>query len=724
MKTHYSVTELLELELDGLPKSQKGLDKFLTRNNWKYREVPSRGKGGIRREYEPNANFKNLIISKVLKSKNLTATVELETGLTEINPSQPIQSANQLSNWQREIAENRLYVVRFLQQQVNQGAQITRTIEQFITDATIRKLSPELQEAVSKANAKSGDSRVVSRRTVIDWVSTVKAAEEKNINAISVLAPKERAKKDIPDWAEPLLKLWAKPQKPTLAACLELLPSYYSGKQPSYTQAWGFIKKLGAVSREKGRMGSRDIKNIKGFIRRDSSDLLPADVYTADGHCFDAEVAHPLHGKPFRPEITAILDVASRKMVGWSVSLSESSWAVLDAIRMCATLHGIPAMFYVDNGSGYKNDVLTAQGRGVLSRLNITVSHALPYNSQGKGVIERSHKTLWVNAAKNLPTYIGKDMDAEASQIVHKITRKEIVKFGQTKALISWADFMVVAAGVVDAYNNKPHRSLKRITDSVTVKKRHQTPNEAWAEHGELPSIHRVDDWDAEDLFRPYEERKVLRCEVRIFNNIYYSKVLEEYHEDMVLVGYDIHNAEKIIVRNLDGQFICHAIWNANKRDYFPKAVVEQAREKRAKGRLDRLAVKQQEVMEELNPQRVIEHIEQQTVITFPNRQLRSDAEIFAEIEAIPVQQIEEFKPKYVLPTEVEAVPTISSDDQIYRWMSLDQSILAGKSVSADDKEFWGAFQLSRKFKRLCNEDQQLQQHLKETEQLRSAIGL
>ncbi|ESK57559.1 hypothetical protein [Acinetobacter tjernbergiae] len=273
MKTHYSVTELLELELDGLPKSQKGLDKFLTRNNWKYREVPSRGKGGIRREYEPNANFKNLIISKVLKSKNLTATVELETGLTEINPSQPIQSANQLSNWQREIAENRLYVVRFLQQQVNQGAQITRTIEQFITDATIRKLSPELQEAVSKANAKSGDSRVVSRRTVIDWVSTVKAAEEKNINAISVLAPKERAKKDIPDWAEPLLKLWAKPQKPTLAACLELLPSYYSGKQPSYTQAWGFIKKLGAVSREKGRMGSRDIKNIKGFIRRDSSDL-------------------------------------------------------------------------------------------------------------------------------------------------------------------------------------------------------------------------------------------------------------------------------------------------------------------------------------------------------------------------------------------------------------------------------------------------------------------
>jgi hypothetical protein len=30
---------------------------------------------------------------------------------------------------------------------------------------------------------------------------------------------------------------------------------------------------------------------------------------------------------------------------------------------------------------------------------------------------------------------------------------------------------MVVAADVVDAYNNKPHRSLKRITDPVTLKK-------------------------------------------------------------------------------------------------------------------------------------------------------------------------------------------------------------------------------------------------------------
>jgi putative transposase len=68
-----------------------------------------------------------------------------------------------------------------------------------------------------------------------------------------------------------------------------------------------------------------------------------------------------------------------------------------------------------------------------LSRLNITVSHALPYNSQGKGVIERSHKTLWVNAAKNLPTYIGKDMDAEAVKSSTKSHERKLVNLVKQK---------------------------------------------------------------------------------------------------------------------------------------------------------------------------------------------------------------------------------------------------------------------------------------------------
>jgi putative transposase len=68
------------------------------------------------------------------------------------------------------------------------------------------------------------------------------------------------------------------------------------------------------------------MKNIKPFVRRDISQLQPNDVWTADGHTFDAEVQHPMHGRPFRPEITAIIDVATRRIIGWSVGLAESVW--------------------------------------------------------------------------------------------------------------------------------------------------------------------------------------------------------------------------------------------------------------------------------------------------------------------------------------------------------------------------------------------------------------
>ena len=609
MELFYSIQELVELQSNiqnpQYPNNRQGFEYRAKKEQWEFIEEKSIGRNGSKKKFRiplglalDIQNYLKPIQStqqKIVSNKNEVQKTTVET--------------SSLMNWQREVAENRLFIVRYLQQQINQGCKKTPMIQKFIEQAAEGTLPTEMQEAVTKANAKSGENRTISRRSIFDWMKAVDDAEQHKIAVISVLAPKQRAIQ-IPSWAGELLRLWGQPQKPTLTVCLEQLPQYLDANVecPSYAQAYRFLnEKMGKVDVMRGRMGKREIKNIQPFIRRDTSLLLPTDVYTADGHCFDAEVAHPMHGKPFRPEITSIIDVATRRLVGWSVSLSESSWCVLDAIRMSATECGIPAIFYVDNGSGYKNDMLKAQGRGVMARLNTEVSHALPYNSQAKGMIERSHQTLWVKAAKNLPTYIGKDMDSEASNVVFKLTRNEIKRFGASKALMSWVDFIAYAAQVVEQYNNRPHSGLKRITDPATLKKRYQTPLEAWNEALEQGApIDRVEDWDAEDLFRPYEERKVRRGEIEIFGNRYFSKDLEQHHGLNVLVGYDIHDAEKVTVRNLDGQFICHALWNANKRSYFPKAVIEQVREKRAQGRLDRLAVKQREVMQEMNPQKVI----------------------------------------------------------------------------------------------------------------------
>ena len=705
MKTHYSIADLLALELNGFPTTRRGWEYLVNTNNWKYKEVPSRGKGGVRKEYELSDDLKQKIFVIKLKTER---NLEINYEISNTNH----QNANDLMDWQIETAENRLFVVRYVQQKIRMGEKKTKVIENMIAEADEGILPPEILEAILKANAKAGDKRTISRRSVFDWIKAVDDAEQHKINVLSLLAPKARTVAEIPKWAVELLKLWGQPQKPTLTACLELLPQYLGNDIPcpSYAQAYRFLnEKMGNVDVQKGRMGNRELKNIKGFIRRDTENLLPTDVYTADGHCFDAEIAHPIHGKPFRPEITAIIDVASRRIVGWSIDLSENKWAVLDAIRMAATECGIPAMFYVDNGSGYKNAVLTGRGNGILSRLNVTVSHALPYNSQAKGLIERSHQTLWVKAAKTLPTYIGKDMDAEAGNKVHKLTRKDIIQFGQSQALMKFADFVVFAEQVVADYNNKPHSSLKRTTDPVTMKSRYMSPLEMWT--ATLDSEHPidcVDNWDMENFFRPTVERKVRRCEIELFSNRYFHRDLEQFHDEVVQVGYDIHHAEKVTVRDLEGRLICIAEWNANKRDYFPKAVIEQAREQRAAGRMRRLAAKQAEVVAELNPQQVIEHLENQTVITFPKR---NHQQLIDELEALPIRQQQEDVFFKAQPLEIQDIKN-QPLTPVERWIVIDTQILNGEDINKEDRSFWELYQVSKKFKQLCLENETLKEHL------------
>ena len=60
--------------------------------------------------------------------------------------------------------------------------------------------------------------------------------------------------------------------------------------------------------------------------------------------------------------------------------------------------------------------------------MNIRKENSIAYNSQARGIGERIHRTIWVRAAKELPTYMGADMDPQAKQAVFKKTRQDIAK--------------------------------------------------------------------------------------------------------------------------------------------------------------------------------------------------------------------------------------------------------------------------------------------------------
>ena len=632
-------------------------------DGWASRQVEGGGgKDGLRTEYQPPAAIMVLIreqlLAGMIKSNPIAETPQLPAIQSQAMVEKVIVSPTQLKNWQRDVANARLAICTEVRRLAEVGG--TEYAIQTVIDLAARgALRPELQNVVPIANAKAGMSRALSRTTIYRWLRETQGSGSQ----FARLAPKTRDTASIPAWAPYLLSLYGQPQKPSLAFCIEKLAETLPPAiiPPSYASAHRFIQKMSNIDRERGRMGSREIKSIMPFVRRDTADLWPAEIYTADGHTFDAEVCHPATGKPFRPEITTVLDVATRRAVGWSAGLAESTWAVLDALRNACETGGIPAIFYVDNGSGYKNAAMSDQSNGFMKRLGIDLKHSLPYNSQARGIIERVHKTIWVRGAKMLPTYMGAQMDAQAKQKVFKLTRKHIKEFGKSALLLEWRDFIQWAQQQIDDYNNRPHSSLPKIR-AADGTKRHLTPQEAWqqavSEGWKHVDIH---DEDVDDLFRPHKICKIIRGEVRLFNNQYFSRELEHYHGETADVGYDIHDASRVWVKERrTGRLICIAYFEANKQSYMPQTAKEQADHQRTKARLKRVDIKRDDILEELEGSRLIE---------------------YQETEQLPPMVIEHNRPELVDPNETQPQanaelvtpmierPQFDTSTQKYRWL-------------------------------------------------------
>ena len=573
----------------------------------------------------------------------------------------PAAAGPALRDWQRARMDARLALLAEVDRlSVAGGRELA--IRTLIGMASKGELPVHLQKRVASANARAGGEgkRTLSRATIRRWLA---------LRDAGALAPREtRAQAPLPPWAAALLEQYRRPQKPSLTAALELLVLPAGVAPPSYHQARRFLGSVSTVERNRGRLGPRALKSLKPYVKRDVSDLDPLDVIQMDGHQADFEVAHPAHGGPLRPEITTVIDVRTRRIVGWSAGLAESAHAVMDALRHAAERAGVAAILYVDKGSGYEAAVMSDEVIGLLARLGTRHESSLPYNSQARGQIERLHRSVWVRAGKTLPSYVGADMDKEAAGKVHKLTRRDLAGRGRA-LLMPWPEFIAWAQDVVDAYNARLHRGLARIADPALGRMRHLSPDEAWCcaiEAGFEPV--RVSEAEALDLFRPHREVTTRRGLVQLFGNSYFNEALQHFGGERVVVAYDMHDPARVWVKALDGRLICTAEWDANKRAMFPMAVVDQARQKRAEGRERRLAVHLEEVRAELTP--TLEVVPAPADLT-PEQLAASDAQL-ARLE---------------LPAPAAAPPDgrpfFRSDDEYVAW------IKANPEKLTDDDRAW-----------------------------------
>ncbi|MDD2467728.1 MAG: Mu transposase C-terminal domain-containing protein [Desulfobulbus sp.] len=694
MKRWFTALELAGV--NGMPTSPSAVVRRAKREKWLAKWHNGQGGGkeysitSLPSETQAALHFKHAPVPAISKDKELVVREKVDMKLTD------------LKEWQRTIFHARLALYREFEklQKIN-GT--NAAIEAMVSMAKNNDLPENLMQCVARANARKGESRTLSRSLVLSWNRAVKRY------GISALAPKSMEKEVVPEWAGFFVKCYNVPMGPTIPEAMEQMAKILPAgmRMPSYHQVLRWHNKRSELDAAKGRLTGSSYRAKKGHIKRDVSGYRPFEIGQCDGHSFKAYVAHPVHGRPFHPEVCGVIDVATKMCMGWSAGLAESALTVASAFRHAATVNdekkygGIFQVAYTDGGSGNTAKINIDDTTGLFARIGTMFQKGRPGNPEGRGTIEVTNKSLWIRAAKQLPTCTASTMDQGAKRNMYIALHKDMRDQGKSDLLISWRDFLSHCQESVYDYNMRPHTSLPKIKDQETGLKRHMCPAECFAWHiadGWDPTACQLSEAEVEILWLPRETRKVVKATVQLGNNHYFNRDLEHYDGRDVQVAYFPTDAGKVQVWDNEGRLICYALYEKNLVDFFPKAMMERAADQRAKRRAEIKKLGLQEIYDE-----------QRGVI-----EIISKPKPVADI--IPIQQKQEAKKveaaKQQLVEKMQQAPAfeVPHDDRgKYRlWQALDAQIARGEALEETAMRFYEAYRQTTSFRAFRKIEEQL----------------
>ncbi|HCR6742636.1 TPA: transposase, partial [Shigella flexneri] len=594
MQSYVTVNDLLGVP--GMPATTKGIRQALQRFSRDLGDVSRRREGTKAIEYHIDCLPE--ITRKALRERYVEQLVATENNVSEVkavtrktrNPDavQAIEAyrgspqlmeerLNALTENQRWVSEARAaLVVEVLKLESAGNPGRLKAINFLVEKARKGELPERLQQAAVNANAKRGANRTISRDPLYQWV--LKYNQSQNAaERLLLLAPGKRdeIKPEEISWLPEFLAQYRQVNGRPMSEAYEDFVAEWQRRHadepymlevmPSYDVVRYAMKKLPEVVKQKGRVTGSEYRQLEGFTRRDWTAMPVNYVWIGDGHGMKLKCAHPIHGRPFSPEVTFVIDGGTRFVVGWSLDLAENVFAVAGAIQHGIRNHGKPFLYYSDNGSGETADMLDKEVVGILPRLGIKHPTGIAGNPQGRGIIERLNRTLPMRIARRYRTYFGKGADRESLRVLNRDLRSAFNALQQDKPLNdrqkaamrelpSWAELIEAIREGVEWYNNRPHSELPMKPNG-----RHYSPTEFRKKRQaeEDTEIEWLSDLELRDMFRPMVERPVRRCEIQWLNNIYYAPELRDEHGRKVLISYDIHDAERITVRRKDGSFIC-----------------------------------------------------------------------------------------------------------------------------------------------------------------------
>ncbi|PJG86185.1 Mu transposase C-terminal domain-containing protein [Conservatibacter flavescens] len=613
MKEWFSPKEVSGL--GGLPSNPSNLTRKATKENWQKRQI--QGVRGAAFEYhftslplETQKQLRVKFASQMLANKpKAPLSVERE------NLDLKACKAKQIS-----IADARMAVASyFLTIEGTEKGKRRALMMQFCDQVKLGELPDELMKMVALGNAKPRKKISLSVRTLYEWVLEYEKAETPT-ERLKALVPTGLGRKardwESAAWYRDFLPFYQTMTGVSVTHAYKRFVEAYQGDVPSLSQVRRMMAKTPEIVLQRGRLTGAAYKAKLPFTRREWDVLGLFEVYVGDGHGFKAKVRHPDHAHGFQPEVTAIVDGRTRYVVGWSLAKSESVIAVGDALRHSIERCGLPLVYYSDNGGGEKNKRLDCEVTGLFSRLGITHATGIAGNPQGRGIVERLWKSTLIPLAREYETAVTKSVDKSSAHLIHRKIESAVNAIEKGKELSAeqarfynkmprFEVFITDVERVFEEYNRTPHSELPKKADGT-----HFSPFEykEWILANEKPQLRWLTEFELELLFRPEEIRTVSRGLVELHTNTYFSTALAEYHGDKVRVGFDIHDPSYVIVKTMDGRWICRAELDGNKRAAFSQSYMEQAREKSVRTANKRLQTKIDRNNKELNPVRTIEN--------------------------------------------------------------------------------------------------------------------
>jgi len=200
----------------------------------------------------------------------------------------------------------------------------------------------------------------------------------------------------------------------------------------------------------------------------------------------------------------------------------------------------VPPFLYIDNGSGYKNQLMSDDVVGFYARSGIQqIIHAIPGNPHGKGWIEQFFRIMKDDFLKmwRPQFYCGHDM---ASEVLQMTVRE--VKAGRLQ-LPTLQEFSEAFNAWLERYANRPHPEDKSVTR-----------NQLWGQLVPIPPHATV-----HELKRQAVTLTVRRACVTHGKRAYGHPDLLAFNGLKVVLEYDLMVNEIGIVRTEDGRWICDA---------------------------------------------------------------------------------------------------------------------------------------------------------------------